>query len=329
MSSSEKVEDVSVELSQDSTIVLDSSVERSREEFVPVKPGGKLLNDDTIEISDDEDDEEEDLEEEEKDVSLTTTTVSQDSRYVTSVQSPGQLSFNTPAMHSSAIMDREHGNRSNTVTLVQNEESAAISSSLLRDPFEVEDEFCRDDSLGGQIEEQKDSGVSATTSPEDLNASVTPKRGREEEEEEQPQEEQEPRQASLSSSFSLKRRRLFEMSELPKTCTVLSTPNGVVYLVGTAHFSKESNEDVAQVVRMTQPDAVLLELCPARTDILRLDEETLAREGQDMNATKMMQTIRSFGAVQGAMYLLMLSMSAKLTKELGMAPGGEFRAAFK
>jgi hypothetical protein len=29
--------------------------------------------------------------------------------------------------------------------------------------------------------------------------------------------------------------------------------------------------------------------------------------------------------VQGVMYLLLLSMSAHLTKELGMAPGGEFR----
>ena len=28
------------------------------------------------------------------------------------------------------------------------------------------------------------------------------------------------------------------------------------------------------------------------------------------------------------MYLLLLSMSAHLTKELGMAPGGEFRRAF-
>ena len=29
------------------------------------------------------------------------------------------------------------------------------------------------------------------------------------------------------------------------------------------------------------------------------------------------------------MHLLFLSMSAHLTKELGMAPGGEFRAAFR
>lgn len=35
------------------------------------------------------------------------------------------------------------------------------------------------------------------------------------------------------------------------------------------------------------------------------------------------------GLVQGVMHLLLLSMSAHLTKELGMAPGGEFRQALK
>ena len=34
------------------------------------------------------------------------------------------------------------------------------------------------------------------------------------------------------------------------------------------------------------------------------------------------------GVVQGIMHLLLLSMSAHLTKQLGMAPGGEFRRAF-
>ncbi len=34
------------------------------------------------------------------------------------------------------------------------------------------------------------------------------------------------------------------------------------------------------------------------------------------------------GFLQGVMHLLLLSMSAHITKQLGMAPGGEFRAAF-
>lgn len=39
----------------------------------------------------------------------------------------------------------------------------------------------------------------------------------------------------------------------PDTVTVLKSSNGsVVYLVGTAHFSKESQEDVAQVYYYTK-----------------------------------------------------------------------------
>lgn len=39
----------------------------------------------------------------------------------------------------------------------------------------------------------------------------------------------------------------------PDTVTVLKAPNGsVVYLVGTAHFSVESQEDVAEVRKIIQ-----------------------------------------------------------------------------
>ena len=40
-----------------------------------------------------------------------------------------------------------------------------------------------------------------------------------------------------------------------------------------------------------------------------------------------MQILKEYGKVQGLMYVLLLSMSASLTKTLGMAPGGEFRRA--
>ena len=47
-----------------------------------------------------------------------------------------------------------------------------------------------------------------------------------------------------------------------------------------------------------------------------------------MTTEKMIATVRQNGVVQGTMYLLLLYFSAKLTKELGMAPGGEFRRAY-
>jgi len=39
-------------------------------------------------------------------------------------------------------------------------------------------------------------------------------------------------------------------------------------------------------------------------------------------------TIKQNGLFHGLMYILLFSMSAHLTKQLGMAPGGEFRRAF-
>ena len=111
---------------------------------------------------------------------------------------------------------------------------------------------------------------------------------------------------------------------------LLSANSGAkVYLVGTAHFSKESCEDVRNVIHAVQPDIVVIELCKARTNMLQLDEETILEEAQNLNLDKSLEVIRQQGTVQGVMYLLLLSMSAHLTKELGMAPGGEFRTAYR
>ena len=99
---------------------------------------------------------------------------------------------------------------------------------------------------------------------------------------------------------------------------------------------------VHRVIQGVQPDIVMVELCKARTNILHLDEETIlevlicnrswlelltfvSQEAQNLDLEKSLEIIRSQGTVQGVMYLLLLSMSAHLTKELGMAPGGEFR----
>lgn len=130
-----------------------------------------------------------------------------------------------------------------------------------------------------------------------------------------------------SAPISVKRVRKAN-PELPETVTVLKTQEGsVVYLVGTAHFSLESQEDVAKTIQETQPDVVLIELCKSRLNILSFDEEVILRESQSMNMEKMMTTIKQNGLVQGIMYILLLSMSAHLTRQLGMAPGGEFRRA--
>lgn len=43
---------------------------------------------------------------------------------------------------------------------------------------------------------------------------------------------------------------------------------------------------------------------------------------------KVQMIMKQHGKIQGILYLLLLSLSAHITKQLGMAPGGEFRTAF-
>ncbi|XP_033746376.1 traB domain-containing protein-like isoform X2 [Pecten maximus] len=117
---------------------------------------------------------------------------------------------------------------------------------------------------------------------------------------------------------------------LPGTVTVLSNNcETKVYLVGTAHFSHESQADVAETIQKTQPDVVIVELCDSRVHMLHLDEKLLLEEAKNINFQKIKETISKIGYVQGIAYLLLLRMSAHIAKELGMAPGGEFRQAFR
>ncbi|KAI5645311.1 traB family domain-containing protein [Phthorimaea operculella] len=115
---------------------------------------------------------------------------------------------------------------------------------------------------------------------------------------------------------------------LPSTVTVLDAPDGgKVYLVGTAHFSVQSQEDVSRVIQEVNPHIVMVELCEQRTNILLLDEEIILREAKNINIKKIRATMQQNGVFNGLMYILLLNMSAHITKELGMAPGGEFRRA--
>ncbi|KAL0840256.1 hypothetical protein ABMA28_015541 [Loxostege sticticalis] len=115
---------------------------------------------------------------------------------------------------------------------------------------------------------------------------------------------------------------------LPSTVTVLDAPDGgKVYLVGTAHFSIQSQEDVSRVIQEVNPHIVMVELCEQRTNILLLDEEIILREAKNINIKKIRATMAQNGVFNGLMYILLLNMSAHITRELGMAPGGEFRRA--
>ncbi|KHN83978.1 TraB domain-containing protein [Toxocara canis] len=65
-----------------------------------------------------------------------------------------------------------------------------------------------------------------------------------------------------------------------------------VYLIGTAHFSPDSQQDVLTTIANTQPDMVMVELCPSRISILSMDEQTLLHEAKNLNMEKIISTIK-------------------------------------
>jgi len=113
----------------------------------------------------------------------------------------------------------------------------------------------------------------------------------------------------------------------PDTVAVIKASNGsIVYLVGTAHFSKESQDDVAQVINQVKPDIVVIELCNSRHSILSIDESTISNVS-GITLADLRGSIKKLGLTQGIFYQLMLNISANISRELGMVPGGEFRRA--
>nr|XP_028683393.1 traB domain-containing protein isoform X3 [Macaca mulatta]XP_028683395.1 traB domain-containing protein isoform X3 [Macaca mulatta] len=133
---------------------------------------------------------------------------------------------------------------------------------------------------------------------------------------------------NLLLEMKLKRRR--QQPNLPRTVTQLVAEDGSrVYVVGTAHFSDDSKRDVVKTIREVQPDVVVVELCQYRVSMLKMDESTLLREAQELSLEKLQQAVRQNGLMSGLMQMLLLKVSAHITEQLGMAPGGEFREAFK
>ena len=81
--------------------------------------------------------------------------------------------------------------------------------------------------------------------------------------------------------------------ESPNLAVLNGPLNGKVYVIGTAHFSLESQQEVIELIKQVRPDCVVLELCAARTNILSLDEEEIIRDAEQAGFRKMIQTIKS------------------------------------
>ena len=103
-----------------------------------------------------------------------------------------------------------------------------------------------------------------------------------------------------------------------KNVHVIQQEGRTIWLVGTAHVSKASVDDVVRVIDEVQPDTVCVELCSARHEALtdpsrwqKLDIFKVIREGK----TLFLLANLAIGAYQ-----------RRLGKELGVSPGAELLA---
>ncbi len=109
--------------------------------------------------------------------------------------------------------------------------------------------------------------------------------------------------------------------ELSDHVTVIERQDRTFYLVGTAHISSESVDEVRRVIEEIQPDVVAIELCDTRYAALidekrweKLDIFKVIREGKSL----MLLANLAIGAYQ-----------RRLGQKLGVKPGAEMLEASK
>ncbi|CAH0627030.1 unnamed protein product [Chrysodeixis includens] len=116
---------------------------------------------------------------------------------------------------------------------------------------------------------------------------------------------------------------------LPRSATLLQQDqSATVVLLGTVHFSKQSVEDVTEIVKVLNPNAILVELCRQRVSLLELDDKKFLEDAKNFDAKKLKEAVKGQNFVSGMLHAMLLKTYADIAKELGVAPGGEFRRAY-
>lgn len=95
-----------------------------------------------------------------------------------------------------------------------------------------------------------------------------------------------------------------------------------IFLIGTAHVSKHSVEEVRQVVRRIKPDVVFLELCT--------DRAAKVQKGETADFGAAFNAVLAKGNMGGGDFVkLYMAGIYGVLKYMGMNPGEEFKAAME
>ena len=105
---------------------------------------------------------------------------------------------------------------------------------------------------------------------------------------------------------------------LPSSTTQVELEGKTVYIVGTAHVSAQSVQDVRDTVAVVQPDTIAIELCEPRYQGMK--KKTAWRE------TNLFQVVKQGKATFLLAQLAMQSFYRRLGQQLEVEPGAEMMA---
>ncbi len=108
---------------------------------------------------------------------------------------------------------------------------------------------------------------------------------------------------------------------LPASVTQVERGGTTYFLVGTAHVSQRSVDEVRQVIDQVRPDVVAVELCQARHDALTKDSTF-----RDLDVFKV---VREGKTLYLLAHLALSSYQRRIGASLGVKPGAELLAAVR
>lgn len=108
---------------------------------------------------------------------------------------------------------------------------------------------------------------------------------------------------------------------LPASVTTLRAGDTTFHVVGTAHVSERSVDEVRDVIRRLRPDVVCVELCKGRYDALTQD-----RVFRDLDVFKV---VREGKTLYLLAHLALASYQRRMGAALGVKPGAELIAAIE
>ncbi|NLI62597.1 MAG: TraB/GumN family protein [Methanosarcinaceae archaeon] len=93
-----------------------------------------------------------------------------------------------------------------------------------------------------------------------------------------------------------------------------------VYIIGTAHVSEKSVEEVKDAIETERPDVVAIELCPSRY-------KGLTEPQQPDKEISVKDMLAGGGVFYNLLYMLLANIQKKMGDEMGVPPGSEMIAA--